>query len=44
MGGWQSLGPERLIEWERAAMEKIKGRMEDLGTWARDGREGIRSS
>jgi hypothetical protein len=22
---------EKLIEWERAAMEKIKGRMQDLG-------------
>jgi hypothetical protein len=31
MGGWQSLGPERLIECERAAMEKIEGRMEGLG-------------
>jgi hypothetical protein len=35
MGGWQSLGPERLIECERAAMEKIEGRMEGLGMWGR---------
>jgi hypothetical protein len=35
--------PEKLIEWERAAMEKIERRMEDLGMWAREGSEEIRS-
>jgi hypothetical protein len=39
-GAW---GPERLIEQDRAAMEKIKGGMEDLGIWAREGSEGIGS-
>jgi hypothetical protein len=34
---------ERMIEWERPTMEKVKGRMEDLGMWAREGNEGIGS-
>jgi hypothetical protein len=38
---WMS---ENLIEWERAAREKIKGRMEDLGMWAREGSKRIKSS
>jgi hypothetical protein len=38
---WRS---ERLTEWERAAMAKIKGRVEDLGMWAREGNEGIGSA
>jgi hypothetical protein len=37
---WMS---ERLIAWERAAVGKIEGRMEDLRMWAREGSEGIRS-
>jgi hypothetical protein len=32
-----------MIEWERAAMEKIERRMEDLGIWSRGGSEGILS-
>jgi hypothetical protein len=43
MGGWQRLGPERLIEWERAAMEKIEGRIDDLGMWGKQGSEVIGS-
>jgi hypothetical protein len=42
--GGRVLTSERLIEWEIAAMEKIEGRMEDLGMWAREGSEVIRSS
>jgi hypothetical protein len=42
--GGRAWGPERLIEWEGAAMEKIEGSMEDLRGWAREGSEGIRSS
>jgi hypothetical protein len=34
---------KRLIEWERAAMTKIKGRIEDAGMWAREGGEEIGS-
>jgi hypothetical protein len=43
MGGRLSLGPEKLIEWEGAAMETTKGRMEDLGRLASEGSKGIRS-
>jgi hypothetical protein len=42
--GGRAWWSEKLIEWERAAMEEIKGRMDDLGIWARDGSEGVRSS
>jgi hypothetical protein len=28
--------PERPMEWERAALDKIEGGMEDLGMWARE--------
>jgi hypothetical protein len=41
--GGRARGPEKLIEWERTAMEKIEGRMDALGMWARDGSEGIES-
>jgi hypothetical protein len=41
MGGWQSLGPDRLIECERAAVEKIEGKIEDVGMWGRDESEVI---
>jgi hypothetical protein len=34
---------ERLIEWERAAMEEIEGRMEGFGIWGRERSEGIGS-
>jgi hypothetical protein len=32
-----------MIEWERAAMDKIEGRGEDLGMWAREGSEVTRN-
>jgi hypothetical protein len=31
--GGRAWASERLIEWERAAMEKTEGRMEDGGRW-----------
>jgi hypothetical protein len=34
---------EKLIEWKRVAMDRIKGMMEDLGMRAREGCEGIQS-
>jgi hypothetical protein len=37
------LGREKLIKLERAIMEEIKRRMEDLGMWAGEGSEQIGS-
>jgi hypothetical protein len=37
------LGPEKLIKLERAVMEEIKRRMEDLDMWARERSEGMGS-
>jgi hypothetical protein len=34
---------EKLIESEKSAMEKIEGRMDDLGMWAREGSQVIGS-
>jgi hypothetical protein len=31
------------MEWERVAMAKIEGRMEDVDMWARKGSEGMGS-
>jgi hypothetical protein len=41
--GGRAWRPERLIEWERAAMGQIEGRMEDLGMWGREASEGMGS-
>jgi hypothetical protein len=35
--GGRAWGSSRLIEWERAAIEKLAGRMEDVGMWRREG-------
>jgi hypothetical protein len=41
--GGRAWPSERLIEWERVAVEKVERRMDGLGIWARDGSEGILS-
>jgi hypothetical protein len=41
--GGRAWASERLIAWERAAMAKIEGGMEDLGMWVRGGSEVIGS-
>jgi hypothetical protein len=38
------LGPEKHIGWEGVAMERIEGKMEDFGRWARKESKGIESS
>jgi hypothetical protein len=42
--GGRALGLERVIGWEGAAMEKIEGRMEDLGRCSRKRSNRIRSA
>jgi hypothetical protein len=44
---WESgraWGPERLIKWEGAAMEKIERMTEDLEKWDRTGSKVLKSS
>jgi hypothetical protein len=41
--GGRALRPERPIEWEGLAMERIEGRMDDLDMWSSEGSEGTGS-
>jgi hypothetical protein len=41
--GSRAWASEGLIEWERAAMEEIEERMEDLDLWTREESAGIGS-